>query len=152
MPRLLQPTFQRSGRLSFSPLGVTPCGATLYRVAHAISFAWVENLKARVPFRQASGNSFFRTFSVGVFRSFEGQRLTDSPPFDWLRRAGRRAGRGVYRANLRGQPSHFLFFRHRLLDAGSQWRRRGSNPQPPACKAGALPIELRPLGGVVSSQ
>src|SRR5438034_8873044 len=24
------------------------------------------------------------------------------------------------------------------------WRRRGSNPQPPACKAGALPIELRP--------
>ena len=26
----------------------------------------------------------------------------------------------------------------------AQWRRRGSNPQPPACKAGALPIELRP--------
>ena len=26
----------------------------------------------------------------------------------------------------------------------SQWRRWGSNPQPPACKAGALPIELRP--------
>ncbi len=25
-----------------------------------------------------------------------------------------------------------------------KWRRRGSNPQPPACKAGALPIELRP--------
>jgi len=25
-----------------------------------------------------------------------------------------------------------------------EWRRRGSNPQPPACKAGALPIELRP--------
>jgi hypothetical protein len=24
------------------------------------------------------------------------------------------------------------------------WRRRGSNPQPPACKAGALPVELRP--------
>ena len=30
-------------------------------------------------------------------------------------------------------------FRHRR-----QWRRWGSNPQPPACKAGALPIELRP--------
>ncbi len=25
-----------------------------------------------------------------------------------------------------------------------QWRRTGSNRQPPACKAGALPIELRP--------
>ncbi len=25
-----------------------------------------------------------------------------------------------------------------------QWRRSGSNRQPPACKAGALPIELRP--------
>jgi hypothetical protein len=28
--------------------------------------------------------------------------------------------------------------------ASSQWRRRGSNPQPPPCKGGALPIELRP--------
>jgi hypothetical protein len=28
-----------------------------------------------------------------------------------------------------------------------EWRRRGSNPQPPACKAGALPIELRPQEG-----
>ena len=28
----------------------------------------------------------------------------------------------------------------------SHWRRRGSNPRPPACKAGALPIELRPRG------
>ena len=25
-----------------------------------------------------------------------------------------------------------------------EWRRTGSNRQPPACKAGALPIELRP--------
>ena len=25
-----------------------------------------------------------------------------------------------------------------------QWRRAGSNRQPPACKAGALPVELRP--------
>ena len=25
-----------------------------------------------------------------------------------------------------------------------QWRRRGSNPRPSACKADALPIELRP--------
>jgi hypothetical protein len=27
---------------------------------------------------------------------------------------------------------------------GREWRRRGSNPQPPPCKGGALPIELRP--------
>ena len=25
-----------------------------------------------------------------------------------------------------------------------KWRRRGSNPQPPPCKGGALPIELCP--------
>ena len=29
-----------------------------------------------------------------------------------------------------------------------QWRRPGSNRQPPACKAGALPIELHPHLGV----
>jgi hypothetical protein len=34
--------------------------------------------------------------------------------------------------------------RGRVPRCGRQWRRRGSNPQPPACKAGALPIELRP--------
>ena len=28
------------------------------------------------------------------------------------------------------------------------WRRWESNPQPPACKAGALPIELRPRTGL----
>ena len=27
------------------------------------------------------------------------------------------------------------------------WSRTGSNRRPPACKAGALPTELRPLGG-----
>ena len=26
-----------------------------------------------------------------------------------------------------------------------EWRRWDSNPRPPACKAGALPAELRPL-------
>ncbi|MEN9802311.1 MAG: hypothetical protein RLZ37_1436 [Actinomycetota bacterium] len=29
------------------------------------------------------------------------------------------------------------------------WRRWESNPRPPACKAGALPTELRPLDGSV---
>ena len=28
--------------------------------------------------------------------------------------------------------------------AATQWRRRDSNPQPPRCKRGALPSELRP--------
>ena len=28
----------------------------------------------------------------------------------------------------------------------NEWRRPGSNRQPPACKAGALPVELRPPG------
>ena len=32
----------------------------------------------------------------------------------------------------------------RLGKSGRKWRRRGSNPQPPPCKGGALPIELRP--------
>ena len=30
------------------------------------------------------------------------------------------------------------------LDTSSWWRRTGSNRRPPACKAGALPAELRP--------
>ena len=41
--------------------------------------------------------------------------------------------------------------RSRNLDviAGQAWwRRRESNPQPPPCKGGALPIELRPLSGI----
>lgn len=29
----------------------------------------------------------------------------------------------------------------------AHWRRPGSNRQPPACKAGALPVELRPPNG-----
>ena len=31
-----------------------------------------------------------------------------------------------------------------LVIAPPEWRRADSNRQPPACKAGALPIELRP--------
>ena len=38
-------------------------------------------------------------------------------------------------------PIFAIFFRR-------QWRRPGSNRQPPACKAGALPIELHPHLGV----
>lgn len=34
-----------------------------------------------------------------------------------------------------------------LLPFQTRWRRSGSNRQPPACKAGALPIELRPQSG-----
>ena len=33
----------------------------------------------------------------------------------------------------------------RIIEMALRWRRSGSNRQPPACKAGALPIELRPL-------
>src|SRR5688500_922501 len=32
------------------------------------------------------------------------------------------------------------------------WRRPGSNRQPPACKAGALPIELRPRERMTKSE
>ena len=32
----------------------------------------------------------------------------------------------------------------RPLNTSSWWRRTGSNRRPPACKAGALPAELRP--------
>ena len=31
-----------------------------------------------------------------------------------------------------------------VVAEGGKWRRAGSNRQPPACKAGALPVELRP--------
>ena len=33
----------------------------------------------------------------------------------------------------------------------SWWRRRDSNPQPPPCKGGALPLELRPRVGLIQS-
>src|SRR5713101_4117506 len=32
------------------------------------------------------------------------------------------------------------------LTSGFRWRRWDLNPRPPACKAGALPTELRPQG------
>lgn len=33
---------------------------------------------------------------------------------------------------------------HRGAGALKPWRRRDLNPQPPPCKGGALPVELRP--------
>ena len=40
----------------------------------------------------------------------------------------------------------FGFPNYRAPKGFLKWRRAGSNRQPPACKAGALPIELRPQG------
>ena len=45
-----------------------------------------------------------------------------------------------------GQSLRFSFF-----NESKEWRRPGSNRQPPACKAGALPVELRPPRAVMSS-
>ena len=36
--------------------------------------------------------------------------------------------------------------RFSVFIGSNEWRRPGSNRQPPACKAGALPVELRPPG------
>ena len=44
---------------------------------------------------------------------------------------------GVRSNRLSYKPAH----RFRLF---AEWRRRDSNSRPPACKAGALPTELRP--------
>ena len=38
-----------------------------------------------------------------------------------------------------------------VFNEPKEWRRPGSNRQPPACKAGALPVELRPPRAVMSS-
>ena len=38
-----------------------------------------------------------------------------------------------------------------VFNESKEWRRPGSNRQPPACKAGALPVELRPPRAVMSS-
>ena len=48
--------------------------------------------------------------------------------------------RALLRSNshVRGLSYHDLFMKH------DKWRRRDSNSWPPACKAGALPTELRP--------
>ncbi len=37
-----------------------------------------------------------------------------------------------------------LSMNYEPITTNAQWRRSGSNRQPPACKAGALPVELRP--------
>src|SRR5438034_5604491 len=50
------------------------------------------------------------------------------PLVDWPEAAA------LANAAARGQASNLAL----------QWRRPGSNRQPPACKAGALPVELRP--------
>jgi hypothetical protein len=44
----------------------------------------------------------------------------------------------------------FSRFPHAL--GTGEWRRPGSNRQPPACKAGALPIELRPRAAFASAR
>ena len=41
--------------------------------------------------------------------------------------------------------------RFSVFIGSNEWRRPGSNRQPPACKAGALPVELRPPWAVMSS-
>ena len=41
--------------------------------------------------------------------------------------------------------------RFSVFIGSNEWRRPGSNRQPPACKAGALPVELRPPRAVMSS-
>jgi hypothetical protein len=46
-------------------------------------------------------------------------------------------GRSILRTLPRHQPDHATGLRR-------WWRRSGSNRRPPACKAGALPAELRP--------
>ena len=40
--------------------------------------------------------------------------------------------------------------RRPTLAGGAWWRRTGSNRRPPACKAGALPAELRPRSSAVA--
>ena len=46
----------------------------------------------------------------------------------------------------RGLKNHFFAASPRVLDVGTAdwWRWWGSNPWPPACRAGALPAELHP--------
>ena len=51
------------------------------------------------------------------------------------------------RANANGMPNQCLFtMSNTLPPAPVWWSRTGSNRRPPACKAGALPAELRPRG------
>ena len=60
------------------------------------------------------------------------QTITNRLP---LRKSSRR--KNAFRSGKRGGS-------WRNQAARGKWRRPGSNRQPPACKAGALPIELRP--------
>jgi hypothetical protein len=74
----------------------------------------------------------------------------------------------VVRGSARGLPADFLRTEADLIKlrrsievpaaqeirksgAFIQWRRGDSNAQPPPCKGGALPIELRPRAGAISA-
>ena len=125
-----------SNQLSRVTWPCRPAGQAVYRSA-----TWSQPL--------ATTFSFDSVFTESSETHSHQQLPTSS--FEPLGRVGR-AGRAVYRATTWGQSSGttFLNFCGRTLASfnNRSWRRRGSNPQPPACKAGALPIELRPLGGV----
>lgn len=58
-----------------------------------------------------------------------------------------RANQGSLRLELVQMRAHGKGRKPLRFTALGRWRRRGSNPQPLACKASALPIELRPHSG-----
>ena len=100
--------------------------------------------KPRAERARAPPSAFYVTFKV--FLSFASGCQRAPPP--------RRAAGGNYgmvgapglepgTSSLSEKRSNQLSY----APAGTWWSRRDSNPRHPACKAGALPAELRPLGG-----
>jgi hypothetical protein len=63
---------------------------------------------------------------------------------DHFFRAAAKGERGWYCHPLRGSTDRPDFFKIEFRPQFCHWRRPGSNRQPLACKASALPIELRP--------
>lgn len=89
-----------------------------------------------------------------AFVSFKTSHFRDSSLCDRSRRRQRQSAAvvfatgGMLRRAQRTVKRADHFFSTRFRDpvnrAAEPWRRPGSNRQPPACKAGALPIELHP--------
>ena len=166
MPRIYPPNYQRSSSPegdSYTLLGVPRTQTCVLSVRekttqiNQMNFSRTPSSFPGEPFRPPWGSGSYRpVFSCQLTseESFQGrlEPLTSLPPAktqvssftEDLLPAG--SNRLVTRSPRVNHPVKISFNPRSSQRSQKklQWRRSGSNRQPPACKAGALPIELRP--------
>ena len=110
-------------------------------VGNSLFFNNVVNITSDVLLNQFNSLIFIRYFSLYAIFKVHLLDLNNSNPVGLSglepptsRLSGVRSNRLSYKPSVVSDARKFL----------SGWRRRDSNSRPPACKAGALPTELRP--------